>query len=303
MENIFMITGATDGIGLHTACKLASVADVLILHGRNPVRLEAAVRQVQAQSSSLKVHTVLGDLSSILEVRDIARQVISLVPYLNCLINNAGVFSPNYQLSKDGVELTFAVNVLAPYLLTSLLKDLLLKAKNPRLINTSSISQSSSVPGEYQLHESNYSKYEAYAQSKLFDVMLTMGQAVDLPDVIVVSLDSGTVNTKMLCSRLLIYQIVLLYSWILAVDLPDVVVVSLDPGTVNTKMLLAGWGECGIPVSQADDTYWLATTQEVDLSNSGDYFNNRIPRKKHPVSRNHILELFQYLDNIIQEKS
>ena len=95
-------------------------------------------------------------------------------------------------------------------------------------------------------------------------MLCTLYQAVDHPDVVVVSFDPGKGNVVYQAVDLpdvvnpLPWNIKCVYQ---AFDLPDVVVVSLDPGTVNTKMLLAGWGECGIPVSEADDTFWLITTQ------------------------------------------
>ena len=119
-------------------------------------------------------------------------------------------------------------------------------------------------PKEYQLNNSNYSAHVAYEQSKLFDRMLTVGQAAELKHV---------------------------------------TCLSLDPGTVNTKMLLAGWGSCGIPVGEADDTFWLATNKDIGLDCSGSYYASRRQSRHHNFSTESIDSLFRYLDELIQEKT
>jgi len=204
-----------------------------------------------------EVHHVLGDLGSIEMVKEIAKQVRSKFDSLDCIINNAGVYMPEFKLSSDGHEMTFAVNVLSHYLLTNLLKDLLAKSNHPRLINTSSISQSNKPPTEFQLVESNFNSHTAYEQSKLFNRMLTVHQAK-------------------------IY--------------PSITCLSLDPGTVSTKMLEMGWGCEGTPLHKADDTLWLATTQDVS---SGDYFVGRRARVGHGFSDADVENLVRYLQSLL----
>eukprot|EP00088_Acartia_fossae_P011359 TRINITY_DN15740_c0_g1_i14.p1 TRINITY_DN15740_c0_g1~~TRINITY_DN15740_c0_g1_i14.p1 ORF type:complete len:271 (+),score=7.56 TRINITY_DN15740_c0_g1_i14:53-865(+) len=264
---IVMITGATDGIGLHTSKKIVREVDVLILHGRNPERLKNAETQVRSVLANRKesdakteIHCVLGDLGIISDVRNVARQVEVLVPHISCLINNAGVYLPQFHKTKDGLEQTFAVNVVAPYLLTKLFHHLIIKSQKPRVINTSSISQSWDVPPEYQLNERNYSGHTAYSHSKLFDRMITVGQAERIENVLFLT---------------------------------------LDPGTVNTKMLLEGWGACGISIEDADDTYWLATNQDLSLTDSGNYYVHRRLSTGHNFTKDDIRKLFTYLDTIV----
>jgi len=258
---VFLITGSTDGIGLHTAEKLASLGHTIILHGRNEQRLRDALANVSKYIKPPgKVYSVLGDLSNLKTIRNMANEIKQRFQVIDCLINNAGVFMTSYQQSHEGYEMTFAVNVVAPFLLTTLLKDLLLRSSSPRLINTSSISQSSSPPVEFQLNKSSFNSHLAYEQSKLFDRMLTVHQAN-------------------------IY--------------PSITCLSLDPGTVSTKMLEAGWGCGGIPLDKADDTLWLATTKEVSLSCSGCYYVGRKSTSRHQFSQQNVTRLVEYIENII----
>jgi len=257
----FLITGSTDGIGLHTAEKLAALGHTVILHGRSQERLASAVSRVKEHLVAPgEVHHVIGDLASMDMVRDVARQVKEKFNRIDCMINNAGVFMPDFQQSKDGHEVTFAINVLAHYLLTNLLKDLLASSPSPRLINTSSISQSSSPPTQFQLTQANYNPHTAYEQSKLFDRMMTVHQAMTLPTI---------------------------------------TCLSLDPGTISTKMLEMGWGCGGTPLHKANDTLWLATSQEMSLSSTGNYYVGRRARTGHSFSDEDVRKLINYLDSLI----
>merc|ERR1711973_361583 len=226
-----LVTGASAGIGLHTASKLAVSGATVLLHARTLAKAEAAKKEVGGTG---KVIPVIGDLSSLSEVQQLAEQAKESCSSLDLLICNAGVFSTSYQKTSSGFETTFAVNVLSHHLLIKLLEPLLIKASSPRLIITSSISQSSTLPSPLALlnSESSFSSHSSYSNSKL-------------------------------CCRMLASY------W--AAKFPRVVVTSLDPGTVNTKMLLEGWGPCGIPLSQADDTFWLATSPEVSQIFSKSY--------------------------------
>lgn len=142
---LYLVTGSTDGIGLHTTCRLATAGADVLVHGRNPVRLEAAVECVQcaATGNSQHVRGHVADLSSLADVRRLAEEVRSGSgpQRLDGVINNAGVFEQQRRLSADGLEMTWAVNVAAPFLLTALLMD----AVDGRLVNISSISATSSI--------------------------------------------------------------------------------------------------------------------------------------------------------------
>ncbi|GMI46060.1 hypothetical protein TrCOL_g13603 [Triparma columacea] len=235
----YMITGSTSGIGLHTVRRIASTmpSPNLIIHGRKdePAGLIDELTDLGANS----VKYFKADLSDIKSVEALGEKVVEFITssdsHLDVLVNNAGEFDPTVKTTPQGYETTWAVNVLAPYILTSKVKTLLLESarrgRKPRLITTSSISQSYTMPPLEELG-SLKDAHTAYEESKLGDRMLTVKFAELLPTV------------KCLC---------------------------MDPGTVNTKMLLSGWGACGIPVDKADNTFKLAATEEGDKAPTGSY--------------------------------
>lgn len=246
-SRIFVLTGATDGIGRHTAQKLAADGHALIVHGRRPEAGEELVKDLMARGAS-SCHYINKDLANLEQVEELAIEVHKLTDHVDVLINNAGVFDPEPRTSVQGYEMTWAVNVMAPFLLTRRLLDLLEKSPDekdvPRIITTSSISQSGSVsnfPSLFEKGESNgYSAHGAYSRSKWGDYMLTAKLAR------ILNSNSNPNYQRIKC-------------------------LTMDPGTVNTKMLLAGWGACGINVKKADNTYSLAATSYGGKQKSGSY--------------------------------
>lgn len=238
-QRVIVITGATDGIGRHTAKKLAADGHALILHGRNEAKGMALREELQAHGAA-EVHYVNANLASLDEVRALGASIQALTSKVDVLINNAGVFDPTPQASLDGYDATWAINVLAPFVLTRSLLPLLGKGDAPRIITTSSISQSSRIDLA-KVQSVIKSAHEAYSLSKLGDMMFTAGLAKRLD-----------ASTK--------YQS------------QGIRCVTMDPGTVNTKMLLAGWGAIGIPVDRADRTYDLAVTDTALEGPNGGYF-------------------------------
>lgn len=181
-----------------------------------------------------------------------------VIPSLDVLINNAGVFDPEPRLSTQGYDSTMAVNVLAPFILTRKLLPTLVHGNDARIITTSSISQSWQLPdldslfarklseksSDYDHNPLPYSAHSSYSHSKLGDHMITAQLARLLSSYDVDSSVESNLNDK---------QTQLLN------NLRKIQCLTMDPGTVNTKMLLAGWGPCGIDVKDADNTYNLAT--------------------------------------------
>ena len=161
LRTIFL-TGATDGIGKHTCEKLASDGHKLLIHGRKSPSdsvVKSLVQDLQSRGAE-KVAYLQADLSDLDQVEGLAKQAITQlkawqscndVPLLDVLINNAGVFDPNAKHSVQGYENTMAINVLAPFVLTrrllpSLIRNAKDKKSDTRIITTSSISQSSTLP-------------------------------------------------------------------------------------------------------------------------------------------------------------
>lgn len=208
----FVLTGATDGIGRHTAQKLAADGHALIVHGRRANAGAELVKDLMQRGAS-SCHYVNKDLADLNQVEELANEVHELVDHVDVLINNAGVFDPEPNTSVQGYDMTWAVNVMAPFVLTRRLLPLLEKSSSdnndvPRIITTSSISQSYSVSDIPSLFAKGISKsaHRAYSDSKWGDYMYTVQlakvlQATGNPNyqrIKCLTMDPGTVNTKML---------------------------------------------------------------------------------------------------------
>jgi NAD(P)-dependent dehydrogenase (short-subunit alcohol dehydrogenase family) len=195
-----LITGSTDGLGLACATELAAAGATVLLHGRDPARLEAARNEVAARSGSTSSGAYLADLSSLAEVRRFAERVQDEQDRLDVLVNNAGVALPvpERRLSLDGYELTFAVNYLSHFLLTMLLLPLLEASAPARIVNVASAGQRP-IDFDDVMLERGYDPIRAYCQSKLAQIMFTFELAARVPsDVTVNALHPATLmDTKM----------------------------------------------------------------------------------------------------------
>ena len=171
-EAVILVTGATDGLGKRVALELAGRGATVLLHGRNPERLEATREEIGRETGNERTRPYLADLSSLGEVRALAERILSDHDRLEALVNNAGVIVPERAESEDGYELTFAVNYLAHFLLTSLLLPLLREAAPARIVNVASAGQSP-VDFDDVMLERGYDGMRAYTRSKLAQVMYT----------------------------------------------------------------------------------------------------------------------------------
>jgi NAD(P)-dependent dehydrogenase (short-subunit alcohol dehydrogenase family) len=167
-----LVTGATDGLGKRVARELAGKGATVLLHGRNRGRLEAALEAIRNETGSERLGSYLADLSSLAQVRALAERILSDQIRLDGLINNAGVIVREREESEDGFELTFAVNYLAHFLLTSLLLPLLRDSTLARIVNVASAGQSP-VDFDDVMLERRYDGMRAYTQSKLAQIMFT----------------------------------------------------------------------------------------------------------------------------------
>lgn len=188
-----LITGATDGIGKLTALKLAKQKARVIIHGRNKDKLEEIVVELSAESDNPKIESVATDLSSLEEVKKMSEYMKSSYSALDVLINNAGVGYSDPRYSRDGYELRFAVNYLAPFLLTQLLLPLLTKSEPSRIVNVSSVGQHRLNFDDIMM-EKNFNSARAYSQSKLALIMYTFELAERIKDqnITVNALHPGT---------------------------------------------------------------------------------------------------------------
>jgi NAD(P)-dependent dehydrogenase (short-subunit alcohol dehydrogenase family) len=167
-----LVTGATDGLGRRVARELAGMGATVLLHGRNPERLEATLAELRGETGSEKLGSYLADLSSLDEVRGLAERILSEHDHLDVLVNNAGIISRGREESGDGHELTFAVNYLSHFLLTGLLLPLLRESAPARVVNVASAGQSP-IDFDDPMLERGYDAMRAYSQSKLAQVMFT----------------------------------------------------------------------------------------------------------------------------------
>jgi len=179
MQKTILITGATDGIGLETARMLVTAGHRVLLHGRSPAKLENVESTLSANADGGQVESYLADLSDMTDVEALAKAVAAKHTNLDVLINNAGVYSTPDPVTKDGFDVRFAVNTMAPYLLTKRLLPLMASAG--RVVNLSSAAQAPVDPealrGRVRLSEGM-----AYAQSKLAITMWSRHMALALKE-------------------------------------------------------------------------------------------------------------------------
>ncbi len=179
MQKTILITGSTDGIGLETAKLLVSLGHHVLLHGRNPSKIGRAESELEALPGGGCVESHVADLSVMAEVESFAAAVADAHSRIDVLINNAGVYTTPDPVTVDGLDVRFAVNTIAPYLLTQRLLPRL--EPSGRVVNLSSAAQSPVDPqalvGDVRLGDG-----AAYAQSKLALTMWSRSLALALED-------------------------------------------------------------------------------------------------------------------------
>ncbi len=169
-----LVTGGTGGIGKATAIGLTALGARVGITGRDRARAEAAAAGIRAAPGGPAVDAFAADMSVQAGVRRLAAQVLEAYPRLDVLVNNAGGFWAHRHVTADGLERTFALNHLAPYLLTSLLLDRLTASAPARIVTVSSGAHASGrIDFDDLQGERNYSGQRAYSQSKLANVMFT----------------------------------------------------------------------------------------------------------------------------------
>lgn len=242
-----LITGATDGIGKQTAFELAQLGHEIIVHGRDMLRGEEVVEEIKNSSLNKEVHYLNADFTDFNQIKKLAEEVKSKFSKLDVLLNNAGVFENDRIVLPNGLERTFMVNHMAVFTLTNLLMDLLENTNNSRIINVSSMTQSGTMDFDNLNGEKYFDAYNAYALSKLENVLFTYKLHRKLKNE----------GVKINC---------------------------LHPGVISTKLLHAGWGIGGGSLKQgASTSIYLANSSEVE-DISGKYFVNSQQRKSSAIS-------------------
>lgn len=248
-KQVILVTGATDGIGELTAQKLANLGATVLIHGRDEQKVQRKAQKIRTQTGNEHIEEYTADFSALSEVRRLSEEILAKHSTLDVLINNAGIgYSTVRETSKDGFELRFAVNYLAPFLLTNLLLPVI---QNPhsdflsRIVNLSSAGQEP-IDFEDVMLEERYNAQRAYNQSKLALILFTFEMAER----------SGDKNFVINC---------------------------LHPGTLlNTKMVTgAGISPMGEPDTGADAVVHLATSARLKRT-TGKYFNRKKEARAHP---------------------
>lgn len=194
-----LITGASGGIGKAAAIGLASMGARVGITGRDRVRAERAATDIREESGNPAVDVFVADLSSQAEVRRMSGEVLAAYPRLDVLVNNVGGFWAHRHVTPDGLEHTFALNHLAPFLLTSLLLERLVASAPARVVTVSSGAQSMGrIDFDDLMGEQDYSGQRAYNQSKLANVMFTyeLSRRLEATGVTATALHPGMTNTS-----------------------------------------------------------------------------------------------------------
>jgi NAD(P)-dependent dehydrogenase (short-subunit alcohol dehydrogenase family) len=198
-DKIALVTGANAGIGLETARGLAQQGFEVVLLCRSQASGLEAQRDIQATTGNPHVRLMLCDLSSQKDIRRFVAEFQAIYPALHVLVNNAGAFFSEMKKTEDGIERQWAINHLAPYLLTRLLLDQLRAAGHARVVNVSSNGHYRGVIDFEDLEgEKKYDGLKAYTQSKVGNVLFTRSLSQRLADsgITVNALHPGVVRTS-----------------------------------------------------------------------------------------------------------
>ena len=263
---ICMVTGANSGIGKATALALAQMDATVVMVCRDRARGEEARSEITTKSRNNAVDLLLADLSSQQSIRQLIENFQHHYTHLHVLINNAGATFPGRRRETvDGLEMTFAVNYLAPFLLTNLLLDVLTASAPARIVNVSSAAHKS---GSIQLDdlqaEQRYRPMRTYPQAKLAVVLFTyeLARRLQGTGVTVNCLHPGFVATNF----------------------------AQSDGGPAVRLLVKVLGSFGAsPQEGAKTSIYLASSAEVE-GVTGKYFVKCIPRRSAAISYDESLQ-------------
>ena len=198
-EKVCLVTGGNSGIGKSVALGLAKMGATVVVVSRNKEKGETAVTDIVEKSGNKNVELIQADMSSQNSIHQLVNEFRARHEKLHLLINNAGVYLTKRSETEDGLESTFAVNHLGPFLLTSLLVDILKASAPSRIVNvTSDAHKGARVNFDDLQGERKFSGWQAYGQSKLAMILYTRGLAKKLEGtgVTVNSAHPGVVRTN-----------------------------------------------------------------------------------------------------------
>jgi NAD(P)-dependent dehydrogenase (short-subunit alcohol dehydrogenase family) len=190
---LVLLTGATRGIGRAAAVDLARQGAEVALVGREPERVQAVAREARAAGGGAPVHEHVADLTSMAQVRALADDVRASYEHIDVLANNAGALFASRKETAEGLERTFALNHLAPFLLTNLLRDRLVGG---RVVTTASDAhQSGHLDLDDLQSENSYKAMRVYGTSKLCNILFTRELAKRAPELHANCFHPGVVRT------------------------------------------------------------------------------------------------------------
>ncbi|HTR72048.1 MAG TPA: SDR family oxidoreductase [Solirubrobacteraceae bacterium] len=188
-----LLTGATRGIGQAAAVALAREGAEVAIVGRDPERVKAVSKEAEAAGGGAPVHEHVADLISMSEVRRLAEEVRSQYGRIDVLANNAGALFASRQLTDEGFERTFALNHLAPFLLTNLLRD---RLAGGRVVTTASDAHESGLLDLHDLQsERSYAPMKVYGTTKLCNILFTRELTRRAPELKANCYHPGVVRT------------------------------------------------------------------------------------------------------------
>ena len=244
-----LITGASNGIGLAAAEALVALGANVAIVGRSETGTRIATAQIKAaRKRGATVDVFMADLASQAAVRKLAGEVLARYPRLDVLINNAGAMYARRQATQDGIELTWAVNHLAPFLLTTLLLDRLKEGAPARIVTTASAAhQGARIPFEDLNAERSYRGFERYGQTKLANILFTreLARRLEGTGVSATCFHPGLVATGFNRNNGLL----------------------MDLGMTMLRPVARS------PEKGAETLVWLATSPEAATANGGYYFD------------------------------
>jgi len=236
---VAVVTGATEGIGKQTAIELARRGMRVVVHGRSDARARDAAKAIAEASGAGELDVCVGDFSSMKSVRAMGDALAKSHPRIDVLVNNAGVFTNERNVTEDGFELTMAVNHFAHFVLTHALVDALRASDQGRVVHVSSgVHGSGHVDLDDLQLARDFSGYDAYASSKLANVLFSNELARRLQ------------NTRITSN-------------------------ALHPGVIATKLLRTGFGGGGAQVETGARTTVMVATDPSLATTTGAYFSDQ----------------------------
>jgi NAD(P)-dependent dehydrogenase (short-subunit alcohol dehydrogenase family) len=202
MERTIVVTGASSGVGLAAAEQFAAQGDHVVVVGRTPGRLDAAVARVKAAGAGREPGRFRADFENLQEVRDLAAYLLDAHPKIDVLANNAGGMVSDYRRTVDGYEATIEGNHLAPFLLTELLRE---RLTGGRMVSTASDAhrRGRPDPDDFTGSAATYSTWRAYGAAKAANILFAAEAARRWPDITSVSFHPGVVRTNFGNGRLI----------------------------------------------------------------------------------------------------